>query len=124
MANHNTSRNRTKKDFDPTGQAAEVLSGALVYLQAGLSIVPIKANSKAPSVGWTAFQTTPPTEGQVRKWFEDGKAAGIGIVCGKISGNLELLDLESIAPLETFAELVEQRATGLLAKLPLTKTPS
>ncbi|HKX27023.1 MAG TPA: bifunctional DNA primase/polymerase, partial [Blastocatellia bacterium] len=124
MANHTTSRNLTEKDSDQIGRTAQILSGALAYLRAGLSIVPIKANSKAPSVSWTAFQTAPPTESQVRKWFEDGKAAGIGIVCGKVSGNLELLDLESIAPLETFAELVEQQAPGLLAKLPRTKTPS
>src|SRR5262245_36385051 len=124
MVDTTTSRNLSGKDFDLYDQTAAMLNGALEYLKAGLSIVPIKANSKAPSVGWTAFQTKPPTESQVKKWFEDGKAAGIGIVCGMVSGNLELLDLESIAPLETFAELVEQRATGLLAKLPLTKTPS
>ncbi len=109
---------------DQVARVKDPLAGALEYLRAGLSIVPIKANSKSPSVTWTAFQKVAPTEDQVKQWFKQGKAAGIGVVCGKVSGNLELLDLESIAPLEIFAALVEQRVPGLLARLPRSQTPS
>jgi energy-coupling factor transporter ATP-binding protein EcfA2 len=52
----------------------------------------------------------------------------LGIVGGKVSGKdgagLEILDIESIAPIQEFYDLVEEAARGLLGRLPQTKTPS
>ncbi len=49
---------------------------------------------------------------------------GLAVVCGPVSGNLEVLDLEAAAPLEEFHQLVEMRAPGLIARLPRVRTPT
>lgn len=71
---------------------------ARVWQQAGVSVVPILANrTKRPAIQWGQYQATAPSLGQVDEWWGNGKTYGLALVCGKVSGNLEMLELEGRA---------------------------
>jgi len=75
----------------------DVYATALEALAAGLCPIPARTDgSKAPRGTWERWQTERPTIEQLQHWFADGHP-GIGIVCGEISGNLEMLELEGVA---------------------------
>src|SRR5262249_19395438 len=85
------------------------LQAAREYVATGLSLIPIDAKSKWPpeGFGWKVYQERRPTDDELRDWA--GRYPGLGVVGGKVSGHrngdgegkdaLEILDLESIAPL-------------------------
>lgn len=74
---------------------------ALAWHDAGFCVLPAKTDgSKAPAVGsWTRYQTTGPTRDQVDAWFGGGHP-GLGLICGTVSGGLEMLELEGRAVAE------------------------
>jgi putative DNA primase/helicase len=71
---------------------------ARMWQQAGVSVVPILANqTKRPAVRWAEFQVTAPTLGQVDEWWGNGKTYGLALICGAVSGNLEMTEIEGRA---------------------------
>ena len=52
----------------------------------GLSVIPLKPNSKAPDGEWKPYQTSRPSEGQLREWFANGVVGNAGIPLGAVSG--------------------------------------
>lgn len=79
------------------GEVTEVAAAALTWHDAGCNIIPVRADgTKRPSIYWDSYITTRTTRTAVEQWFGSG-TAGIGIVCGKVSGNLEMLELEGRA---------------------------
>lgn len=109
----------------------DTLAAALTLHAAGCSVVAVRADgSKHPRGSWKANQTERATEQQVRTWFTNGHP-GVGIVCGHVSGNLEMLELEGRAVDEGvlnqlaeiinasgLAELWQRIATGWLERSP------
>jgi len=75
----------------------------MFYLANGLSIIPIKPYSKEPAVPWKEYQKEPPSISEVQKWFK-GTDYGIGIVTGKVSDNLVVIDFDDA---ETFKEFLK-----------------
>jgi len=80
-----------------------VLAAALEAHGAGLCVIPARIDgTKAPrgnaedGYKWERWQTERPTVEQIHQWFAGGHP-GMGIVCGEISGNLEMLELEGVA---------------------------
>ena len=66
------------------------------YIDAGLSILPADRDKKIPirSVGkWREYIDRQPTDYEIKVWMSNGCDA-LSIVCGKISGNLEVLDFD------------------------------
>lgn len=51
--------------------------------------------SKRPLVNWKKYQSASATPDQIRTMFSEN--AGIAIVAGSVSGNLEVLDFEDNA---------------------------
>ncbi|MBA2526399.1 MAG: bifunctional DNA primase/polymerase [Pyrinomonadaceae bacterium] len=98
------------------------LNEAQRLVAGGLSLVAIKTGSKSPAIDWKPFQQRRPTAEELSDWTR--RFPGLGIICGEVSGNLEVLDLEAAAPLEEFRQLVEMRAPGLIARLPRVRTPT
>lgn len=115
--------------------APEVLAAALAAYDAGLCVVRVTTdgNKKPVSVpdwgavnkqtgkrgkGWKRFQAERATRDTVAHWFADGHP-GLGVICGKVSGNLEMLELEARAVNEgLFERLVElAKAEGLYGLL-------
>lgn len=88
----------------------EVLARAVeFYLQ---DIVPLPTNKfrqKAPAVSsWTQYQKEKPTKEQVLEWFS--KSDGLGVLCGQISGNLLMIELEGRAATLQTIDLLTHRA--------------
>ncbi|GHJ11187.1 hypothetical protein TPA0907_55540 [Micromonospora humidisoli] len=90
---------------------------ALAWHDAGFCVLPAKTDgSKAPAVGsWTQYQSTRPDRDQVAAWFA-GNHPGLGIICGAVSGGLEMLELEGRA----VAEGALDEVTRLLTDADLT----
>jgi hypothetical protein len=105
---------------------SNLLPGVRRLAEAGLSVIPIKVNgSKAPSVSsWKQFENRLPTESELRKWFGGDKPPGIALICGKVSGNLEILDFDAPELMAEWRALVEEAARGLLDRLPQVQTPA
>lgn len=74
--------------------APDMLAAALAAWDAGLCVVRAKADgSKRPDGEWRQYQSQRPTREQVAEWFKNGHPA-MGTVCGTVSGNLEMFELE------------------------------
>ena len=78
-----------------------ILESALAYLSHGLSVIPTRKDKK-PSLSWKPYQDAPPAIETVREWWTKYPAAGIGIITGRVSGGLWVLDCDSDAALEWF----------------------
>jgi len=75
-----------------------IAEAALTWHDAGCSIIPIRADgTKKPAFEWKQFMGTPAMRSQAEHWFTHNSQLGIGIVCGAVSGGLEMLELEGRA---------------------------
>jgi len=102
----------------------QTLKVAQEYLAAGLSILKVKTDgSKAPDGEWSAYQMTPPTQDTVRRWYSNGASYGIGIIGGKVSGGVEVIDFDTEDLLQDYRESVESEAPGLIERLVRIRTP-
>jgi hypothetical protein len=87
------------------------LDAALDAAAAGLSVVPPREDgSKRPLAEWKDYQVRAASLDQVRAWYANGRA-GLGLVCGAVSGNLELLEFEAEDVYEAYAAAAD--ALGL-----------
>ncbi len=75
----------------------DILLTALEFANQGISVVPVATDgTKRPGIAsWKQYQETRPTTTELMTWFAD--AQGVGVICGKVSGNLEMLELEGRA---------------------------
>lgn len=90
-----------------------MLDAAIELRAAGMSVIPVRADgSKAPAVDWKPYTQTAATVEQIRAWFHSGNY-GLGVVCGAVSGNLEMVEVEGRAA-DRMPELAElANASGL-----------
>jgi hypothetical protein len=74
-----------------------VAEAATAWRAAGVSVIPARADgTKAPMGSWKAWTTALPEPAEVEHWFTGGYP-GVGLVCGAVSGGLEMLELEGRA---------------------------
>jgi hypothetical protein len=75
-----------------------VLEHAIRYRERGLFPVPLAAKSKVPLIKWGELRGRQlPPLAVLQRWFEDDNR-NIGILCGKASGGLVVLDFDSVPP--------------------------
>jgi P4 family phage/plasmid primase-like protien len=100
----------------------DMLTAALAWHDAGCSVVRVAVDgTKAPLGAWKAYQSERADRATVAQWFEAGHP-GIGVVCGAVSGHLEMLELEGRAVTDGLvdqlaAHLAADDAPGLLASI-------
>jgi len=87
---------------------------AIEYLAAGISVLPLKCDgSKKPSINsWKELQSRLATDSEINEWFADElflDNIGIGVITGKVSGNLEVIDFD-----------MHQLLPPVLSMLPMT----
>lgn len=72
---------------------------AHIWQAAGVSVLPIPANqSKRPDRKWLPYTITAPTAAEVTDWWGNGHSGyGLALICGSVSGNLEMTELEGKA---------------------------
>ncbi|ACP38612.1 bifunctional DNA primase/polymerase [Saccharolobus islandicus] len=85
----------------------EILEHALFYHTYGLSVIPLKPKEKIPIVEWGEYQKERPSISEIEKWFKDTDN-NIAIVCGKVSGNLVVIDFDDTEIYEKFLKEVEK----------------
>jgi hypothetical protein len=84
-----TGETPAQHDLITTGRAFEA---------AGFSVAPVRADgSKAPAAFWKKHQTERASRALVDEWFTGNRYDGIGVICGAVSGNKEMLELEGRA---------------------------
>lgn len=83
-----------------------------LYVRSGLSVIPLGASSKRPIIDWKVYQSHHPSEQELEQWFSNGEN-NIGILCGGISGNLCVLDVDKpeLLSLRPLAELAAKTIT-------------
>lgn len=91
----------------------ETRSAAFELIHAGISIIPVKADgTKAPAIAWKHHTEHRATSEHADAWF-DNTEYGLGIVTGKVSGNLLMLEVEG-AHMGLLPELIDTaNASGL-----------
>ena len=77
---------------------ASLLDAALAWHQAGCCVIPARPDgSKAPWSKWQQYQTIRSTPEALDSWFTGSHFDGLGLVCGAVSGNLEMFEIEGRA---------------------------
>ena len=74
-----------------------IAAAAQHLAQANVSFIPTRADtSKGPAVAWKEFQSRKPTLADQTKWFgtENPRNYGVAVVTGRVSGNLEMTEIE------------------------------
>ncbi len=66
---------------------------AKIYLSRGLSVIPVWENKK-PAMGWKQFQSNRMAVEDVNLNFKGQDVTGIALICGQVSGNLEVIDVD------------------------------
>lgn len=85
-----------------------LLESALAYLASGICALPAKRKAKRPNVSsWSEYQSRLPSPEELTRLFSGSSSDGLCIVCGKISGNLEVIDFDQKAvAFDAWRELV------------------
>jgi hypothetical protein len=108
------------------------------YLASGLSLLPIAVDgTKAPLAkllpligdvrrkevkpSWIPFQTRYVFSHELGAWMD--ARAGVGIIGGHISGDLEIIDLDAPDLCQLWRDMVDELMPGLLDRLPCVLTP-
>ena len=97
---------------------------SLDYFSRGLSVLPALVDEKRPALaGWKQYQRRLPTAKQVEAWFAE--AAGLCVLTGAVSGNLEMIDFDHEGELfSSWCSLVEADLPGLLERLVIERSQS
>jgi putative DNA primase/helicase len=78
--------------------STEIITAALTWYDAGCSVIPIRADgTKKPVFEWKQAQHERIDRVGTGSYFRNNPGVGIGIICGKVSGHLEMLELEGRA---------------------------
>lgn len=119
----------------------DVLAVARCYVENGRSVIPIGLDgNKRPAFDvlprahdpeqpsrfkgtWKPYQEQRPTEEELQKWFGVARPYAIALVCGKVSGGAELLDLDRKDIVEPFCEIVRAERPELYERLSRGSTP-
>lgn len=91
-------------------QAPGATNIAQPWYEGGCSVVPIRTDgSKRPVMEWKRHQEARPSLTEVQTWWRPtaGPTLGVAVICGQVSGNLEMLEIEGRA---TSAEHLERVA--------------
>jgi hypothetical protein len=101
-----------------------VLDTARGYVGGGLSVIPVRPDgTKAPAIAWKEYQARLPTDEELIAWFSTSKN-GIAVICGAVSGGLEVIDFDSPEAFGAWAAKLNEREPGLLGRFPVVLTPS
>lgn len=109
---------KTKKEEHPTTGTE---SWVWLYYNQGFSIIPLGRNKgfwnneyndlKRPSLrSWDKYKTTLATKEEIQQWIDDDLFNNIGIICGKVSNNLVVIDIDDESIPETIGINLEVMA--------------
>ncbi|MBZ0304974.1 MAG: bifunctional DNA primase/polymerase, partial [Anaerolineae bacterium] len=83
-------------------QSGSIYEAAQGYTAQGMRVISL--NGKRPALnGWKEYQQHKATATEIEIWHKNGLLENIGIVCGEVSDNLVVLDLDGAAGYPAFA---------------------
>ena len=83
------------------------------FIENGCSIIPLKKNDKKPAIAWKKHTEEKLTREETEQVLQREGSKNIGVICGEISDNLLVLDIDK-------AELFEKLNLGEIAAKTLT----
>ncbi len=102
------------------GVMRNLRKNAGILTSKNVSVIPIKAdNSKQPVVASKKYQSRIASPPELDRWFQRDNEVGVALVCGKISGGMEGIDIDRHACMLQ----CEKFAPALLERLPMGQTP-
>jgi hypothetical protein len=94
------------------------------YLDLGINTIAINDNKQA-IYPWKRFQTEKITAEELERQLSDSRAKGIAIICGAISGGLEVIDIDTkYQTYELWEEIKKKIPQDLYNRLHIVKTRS
>jgi hypothetical protein len=112
-----------KMEFQSTEcHSPTLIEIAQEYLDNEISVIPLRLDgSKSPAIpSWKSYQSEMPTDQLVRQWWQ--QSLGMGVICGVISGGLEVMDFDKQA--ETIFPAWYKMIESIAVRLPIVETPS
>jgi hypothetical protein len=94
-----------------------------LYLDNGINCIAVDEH-KRPFSQWKQYQSEMISQETLIEQYADTRAAGIAIICGKVSGNLEVIDIDCKYDLTKtlYEDIIEAIPTATLGKLLIIKT--
>lgn len=104
-----------------------LIQKAIEYTGAGVSVIPTKADKRPALTEWTSYQSNIMPEEEIERLFTG--AVGLGIVCGRVSGGLEVIDVDTKHDTtgtlwEEFSRLLEDNLPETYKELVIAQTKS
>ena len=105
-----------------------IINTAKENLTAGLSVIPTQEGKKS-ILSWKPYQTKRMTEEEVDRLFTPANVIGLGIICGAISGGLEVIDVDTKHDTtgtlwDELSKLIQDNLPELYSSLVIAQTPS
>lgn len=112
----------TAREKGTSEQEESLHEVALAAHRVGISVFPVKEDgSKAPDGVGSSWEPYEPTRlDQIDLWFKNSNRSGLAVKCGRVSGDIEVLDVEGKAVEEgvwdEFKKALKAAGLGLLLK--------
>jgi len=95
-------------------------------LDSGISVIPVNENKTPAIKSWKGYTKEIPDFNNLKHKYMDGK---IAMICGKVSGGLEAIDIDSKYDLaaklaEQYFQRIKEQDQFLMKKLVIQQTPS
>lgn len=105
-----------------------LVNKAHALAKSGISIVPTDDNKRS-IVPWKRYQSVIATPIEIEQMFETPKAKGLAVICGAVSGNLEVIDIDTKYDLtgslyKDYMSAIAEHDAALLDKLLIVRTKS
>lgn len=79
----------------------DINDAAFWYWQTGISVIPCRG--KVPNIAtWQEYQTRRATRAELDRWIKEKRFETIGVICGAVSDNLVVMDLDGLAAVSAF----------------------
>ena len=99
---------------------SEIQEAARGYIQNGYSVIPADAKKVVKGELTPFFEKILPMERIPQKF---NGAPAIGLICGKVSGNTECLDIDDVTCKDALIGMIKIKHKDILDRLVFTKTP-
>jgi len=81
--------------IDRTDHATDQMEGFIrFYRSQNLNIIPVRYRDKVPIGEWKRYQSEVMSEDEIQRNFLSGAAVNLGVICGKVSDNLVVIDFD------------------------------
>lgn len=102
-----------------------MLTAAKYYTAQGYSVIPTGSNKRS-LLTWSQYQKTIPTAANIAEEFSHPNAVGLAVICGKVSGGLEVIDVDTKYDLsgDLFDRLCAAIDPAIWSKLYIVQTKS